>query len=649
MKRKPAPPVVSKHDGDQPDRRLAQPFSGWSHQQMEESVDKFITVSGLEDYDKYIRRGAFLAQSKAAFSIGRPRRDGLSLKDEERHYLDLENSPRRIDKFKQPWRLYALVGVCSLGAAVQGWDETAVNGAQVYYREALGLMDAPGWLGLVNSAPYMCCAFSCWLNYPLNRLLDRRGVIFVTCLISSLTCLGQAFPQTWQQLFVARFLLGLGIGPKSATIPIYAAEAAPANIRGALVMMWQMWTAFGIMCGYIAGVALAGVRDGSNANICNAAANNLLSSQCSLNWRLMLASPMILPLFVVAYVYTLPESPRWLLMRARQGNRKKYEEAFNSLCKLRYTKLQAARDLFLIDHLLEAEDRIMQQEKPFSELFTRGRNRRALTASIITMFLQQFCGVNVTAYYSSTILADPQHASYQPRDALLISMGFGIINFLFAIPAIWTIDSFGRRNLLLSTFPFMALFQIIMVIAFALPGRSSAQHVLVILGMYLFGVAYSPGEGPVPFVYSAESMPLYNRDFGMGIVTSVNWFWNFFIAITWPKFSFAFGTSGAFGWYAAWCIVGFFMILFFVPETKDMTLEELDQVFDHPTMDYVNYGIKELKWLVGRWLLMRKGMKKPPPFLQRKDPDEIYDTRGENYNALGVVYEEVQEDKRATT
>lgn len=67
-----------------------------------------------------------------------------------------------------------------------------------------------------------------------------------------------------------------------------------------------------------------------------------------------------------------------------------------SLCKLRYTKLQAARDLFLIDHLLKAEENIMQQEKPFSELFTRGRNRRALTASVITMFLQQFCGVNVT-------------------------------------------------------------------------------------------------------------------------------------------------------------------------------------------------------------------------------------------------------------
>ncbi|KAF2265060.1 hypothetical protein CC78DRAFT_532691 [Lojkania enalia] len=625
-------------DADRPDRRLAQPFSGWTYERMKKSIDDFIEESELEDYDKYIRRGAFLAQSKAAFATGRERPDDLTLRDYERQALHLEYSQRRIDKFKQPWRLYALVGICSLGAAVQGWDETAVNGAQVYYTEALELTGKDGWIGLVNSAPYLCCAFSCWLNDPLNRLLDRRGVIFLTCLISSVTCLGQAFPQTWQQLFAARFLLGLGIGPKSATIPIYAAEAAPANVRGALVMMWQMWTAFGIMCGYIAGVVLAGVRDGNRPDICNKAAGNLLSSQCSLNWRLMLASPMILPLVVVAYVYTLPESPRWLLKKARQGNKRKYKEAYQALCTLRHTELQAGRDLFLINHLLAGEEEIMKDNKPFSELFTLGRNRRALTASVVTMFLQQFCGVNVTAYYSSTILK--VHAHYSNNAALLISMGFGVINFLFALPAVWTIDTFGRRNLLLSTFPFMALFQVLMVIAFSLPDRSTAQQVLAILGMYLFGIAYSPGEGPVPFVYSAESMPLYNRDFGMGIVTSINWFWNSFISITWPKFNTAFTTAGAFGWYAAWCALGWWMVLLFVPETKDLTLEELDQVFEHSTKTHMEFGMQQLKWWVGEFVLRRKGLKRPV-FLIKGDLEEVFDMRGEE-----TVYEEYLEERR---
>jgi len=111
-----------------PDRKLAQPFSGWTHKQMTESIEAFLLESGLDDYADYVRRGAFLAQSKAAFPSDRVRDDGLSLKPVERQYLDLEYSTRRIDRFKQPWRLYALVGCCSLGAAVQGMDETAVNG-----------------------------------------------------------------------------------------------------------------------------------------------------------------------------------------------------------------------------------------------------------------------------------------------------------------------------------------------------------------------------------------------------------------------------------------------------------------------------------------------------------------------------------------
>ncbi|KAF2175792.1 MFS sugar transporter [Zopfia rhizophila CBS 207.26] len=618
---------------ERPDRRLAQPFSGWTHERMNSSINAFIEESELEDYQDYIRRGAFLAQSKAAFE--NDRNDGLILKESERQALELEHSTRRIDKFKQPWRLYALVACCSLAAAVQGWDETAVNGAQIYYKHAFHLKNDDWSLGLVASAPYLCCAFSCWLNYPMNKLLDRRGVIFITCLISSFTCLGQAFPQTWKQLFAARFLLGFGIGPKSATVPIYAAEAAPANIRGALVMMWQMWTAFGIMCGLITGVVLAGVREGSNPNICgnNSGSANLLSSKCSLNWRLMLASPMILPLFVAAYIYTLPESPRWLLMKARKGNKKKYEAAFMALVKLRHTKLQAGRDLFLINHLLEGEEEIMKQQNPFKEIISVKRNRRALTASVITMFMQQFCGVNVTAYYSSSILVERAH--FTDRNALLISMGFGIINFLFALPAVWTIDSFGRRNLLLSTFPFMAFFQILMVIAFTLKTGSVAQNALVILGMYLFGVAYSPGEGPVPFVYSAESMPLYNRDFGMGIVTSINWFWNFFIGFTWPGFLSKFTAPGAYGWYAAWCVIGWWMILLFVRETKDLTLEQLDQVFEYPTKDHMRHGLDQLKWFVGRYFMGRKSLKKPV-FLHKEGPDEVIITRERGFEEVQV-------------
>ncbi|KAF2500921.1 hypothetical protein BU16DRAFT_185712 [Lophium mytilinum] len=627
------PKVANSRDGPA-DQYMSVPFFGWDQNKMNLEANEFIKLSGLADYASHIRRGSFLAQDRNAFPKDKPRHDGLTLTPDERARLELEQSPRRIDKFKQPFRLWAVVILCSLGAAVQGWDETAVNGAQIQYQYAYGIDGAQnnGYRGLTNSAPYLCCTLSCWLNYPLNRFLARRGVIALTCLISVIACLGQAFPQTWQQLFVARLLLGLAIGPKSATIPIYAAECAPANVRGALVMMWQMWTAFGLMCGYAASVILQYMRDSNNES-CSFAhlrdsssladtQQTLLSARCSLSWRMMLSSPMILPLLVAQYIYTVPESPRWLIQKAHNGNKKKYEEAFLALCKLRHTKLQAARDLFAIHHLLlrQAEitnkSRAGKRRSPFRELFTIGRNRRALTASVITMFLQQQCGVNVMAFYSSSVLLT---AGFSAQNALLASMGFGVINFVFALPAVWTIDSFGRRSLLLATFPFMALFQVFIAVGFLFKG--TARTVLTLTGMYLFSVAYSPGEGPVPFVYSAESMPLYNRDFGMGIVTSVNWFFNFLLGITWPSFETAFHPSGAFAWYAAWCIIGWWMILLLVPETKNLTLEQLDDVFRISVAKHAMHGLKELRWFFHRFILRRRRCQKPI-LIPRHEDDE---------------------------
>lgn len=105
---------------------------------------------------------------------------------------------------------------------------------------------------------------------------------------------------------------------------------------------------------------------------------------------------MVLPLFVVAYVYTLPESPRVLLRKARRtDDHKQYKKVFLALCSLRNTEVQAARDMFLMDHLLAEEQRQTKENKRFWQLFSVPRCRNALLASVITMFLQQFCGVNV--------------------------------------------------------------------------------------------------------------------------------------------------------------------------------------------------------------------------------------------------------------
>ena len=134
---------------------------------------------------------------------------------------------------------------------------------------------------------------SCWLTDPINRLVGRRGCIFVSCLIAALASIWEAFTYSWPQLFVARLFLGLGIGPKSATAPIYTAECSPAPIRGALVMQWQVWTAFGIALGDIISVAFGGITD-------------------DVAWRLMLGSTVVAPVIVCLMIYFAPESPRWV-------------------------------------------------------------------------------------------------------------------------------------------------------------------------------------------------------------------------------------------------------------------------------------------------------------------------------------------------
>jgi len=181
----------------------------------------------------------------------------------------------------------------------------------------------------------------------------------------------------------------------------------------------------------------------------------------------------------------------------------------------------------------------------------------------------------VIAYYSSFIFVD---SGFEQISALSASLGFGVINPLFAIPAVYTIDTFGRRNLLLTIFPLMALFLLFTGFSFFIPleTHSTACVACIALDIYLFGMVYSPGEGPVPFMYSAEAYPLYVRAYGMSLATATLWFFNFVLSITWLSLLAALTPQGGFGWYAAWNIVGSVLVLLFLPETNGLSLEELD-------------------------------------------------------------------------
>jgi len=275
--------------------------------------------------------------------------------------------------------------------------------------------------------------------------------------------------------------------------------------------------------------------------------------------------------------------------------------------------MQAARDLYYIYAQLKVEAEIVGKSnyvKRFIELFTIPRVRRATLASFTVMIAQQMCGINIIAFYSSTIF---QEAGASDRNALLASWGFGLVNFAFAWPAIFTIDTYGRRSLLLFTFPQMAWTLLAAGFCFYIPKDSTAHLGCIALFIFLFAAFYSPGEGPVPYAYSAEVFPLSHREVGMGWAVATCLFWAAVLSISFPRILAAFSPVGAFGFYAGLNVVALVMIFLFVPETKQRTLEELDYVFGVPLKTFMNYQItKTLPYWVRRYIFSDKSAKLDP-------------------------------------
>ncbi|KAM0330134.1 hypothetical protein ACHAQA_004307 [Verticillium albo-atrum] len=580
----------------QVDGSIRNPLDGLPKDELLRRAEAFARTHGLTDETEHFKRAALAAQNPNGF-------DSIpELLESDRAALVTEANHR----WKHPKALYFTIFINSVAAAIQGWDQTGSNGANLSYPEAFGIADVGeacesagtcsrnSWIvGAINSAPYMAICVVSWLTDPLNEYFGRRDIIFIGGIFSLAAPLGQAVSQSWPQLLICRILLGIGMGLKEVAVPVFSAENSPASIRGALVMSWQLFVAFGMVLGFTANLVVVDTGD--------------------IAWRLQLGSAFIPAIPLLLGIYFTPESPRWLMKRG------KHAKAFRSLLKLRGSHFLAARDMFYINAQLDQEADLITASgfgkssffKRITELFTVPRIRRATYASGIIMAAQQFCGINIMAFYSSSIFAE---AGANNKEALLASWGFGMAMFVFAIPALYTIDTWGRRSLLLATFPNMAWALLGAGMSFYIPKDSAAHLGLVAMFTYLYVMFYGPGEGPCPFVYSAEAFPLSHREVGMSWGVSTNNFWAVIVALTFPPMLKGLKPQGSFGLYAGMNIVCLVAIFLWLPETKQRTLEELDDVFSVPTTKHMSFQVKEvLPWWFGRYILRKKD--KPEPQL----------------------------------
>ncbi|KAL8289990.1 hypothetical protein RQP46_002929 [Phenoliferia psychrophenolica] len=508
--------------------KIENPLLGISREQLRRDVEVFAREKGLEEHLPVLQKGAILAQNPLDYDML------PELTAEDRTAIRWEHE----HKWSHPWTLYLTIILCSMGACVQGWDQTGSNAANLSFPQAFGIAEIAGtanyqrntWLvGLINSAPYLGSAFvGCWLSAPLNNYAGRRGTIFITALILIITPICSGLTQTWEQLFVVRLLLGFGMGAKGSTVPIFAAENAPTQIRGALVMGWQLWTACGIFLGYVANVAVADTG--------------------KISWRLQLGSAFIPAVPLACGILFCPESPRWLMGKNR------YPAAYRSLLRLRHHELQAARDIYYVHVQLEAEMALKAGGNYFTrfrDLFTIPRIRRATLAS----------------------------------------------RQVFAFPAVFTIDTFGRSI------------------------RSAK-------GLY----------------HSAEVFPLSHREAGMGWAVATCLFWAAILSMTFPSMLAAMSPTGAFCFYAGLNVIAFCLLFLFLPETKQRTLEELDQVFSVPTSRFMSYQVKEtLPYWIKRYVFFKKEAVLEPLFIV-EGVDDPHAVRGNRRFADDRV-DEVDEKK----
>jgi len=496
--------------------------------------------------------------------------------------------------------LWYSISLCAIGAATQGWDQTGSNGANLSFPEEFGI-DGTGrdeWIvGIVNAIIFLTAGLiGAFIVDPLNHYLGRRGEIFLTAACLTATPIGSAFAQSWQGLFAARFVMGIGIGAKNATVPIYSAEMAPARIRGALVMFWQLWVVAGIFLGFCANVI---VKDTGR-----------------ISWRLQLGSAFIPSFLLMIGIFFCPESPRWLMKHG------KLDQGFQSMDRLRAHPIIAARDYYYSYVIYREELKVAGGQGYFRRLadcFTVPRIRRANYGASTVMIAQQMCGINIISFYSSTIFTD---VGYTPTQALYASLGYGAIQVVSTIPTLFLIDTQGRRTLTMRTFPLMCIFLLAAGLSLLNHSGSNAGQIApVVLFIYLFTICYSLGEGPVAFQYSAEVFPTIQREQGMAWVVCINNTFAGILSLTFPRMRTVMTSTGAFGFYAGLNLIAWGMIFCFVRETKQLTLEELDQVFSIPTRQYLAY---EMNVHAPYWIktnIFRQNIPAPPPLLEKAPTD----------------------------
>jgi MFS transporter, SP family, arabinose:H+ symporter len=424
--------------------------------------------------------------------------------------------------------------VASLGGLLFGFDTAVISGTtreltQTFYLSSNGL-------GFTVFIAVVGAIFGSMLAGIPGDLFGRRDSLRVLAVLYLISALGCAFAWSWTSLVIFRFIGGLGIGGSSVLGPMYIAEVAPAKWRGRLVGLFQFNVVLGILLAYLSNYIVGALLSGAA------------------EWRWKLGIPAAPALLFFLFLFTIPRSPRWLVKKQRVDEAKEV--------------LRVTGEENYEQELQEIVASIDAEHIARDSLFSWKYRLPIFLAVSIGMF-NQLSGINAILYYLNDIFA---YAGFNKVSSDLQAVAIGATNLVFTMLAMSVIDRIGRKTLLLigSVGTAACLGG---VAAIFLSGRRQDLLVWLLIG-YIAFFAFS--QGAVIWVYLSEVFPNRVRAKGQSLGSFSHWFMNALISLIFPSMAAASG-GYPFVFFAAMMVLQFFVVLFVYPETKGISLEEMQK------------------------------------------------------------------------
>jgi SP family arabinose:H+ symporter-like MFS transporter len=438
-----------------------------------------------------------------------------------------------------------------LGGFLFGFDTAVISGAINFLRTQFALSPAmEGWL--MSSALLGCvggAAIAGWLSdkYGRKKVLLLSALLFI---VSAFWC---AIAQTPSPLVIARIIGGVGVGFAAMVAPMFISELSPASLRGRLVSVYQLSIALGILCSYLSNGWLLGV---SASGSVPAFMHYYMVDEV---WRAMLGSNMVPAMMFFLLLLMVPESPRWLI---KNGS---FEKA--NVILTRINGIEKARV-----ELEEIKTTIGSEDGKISQLFDP-KWRVALIIGIALPFLSQLSGITTVMYYAPAIF---EKAGLKGGPVMSSAALMGIFNIIFTFVAIWRIDVWGRKPLLI--WGFAGLSTALFLIGWLFYTNTGSQF---LIGSFIYYIAlFSATLGPGVWVVISEIYPTKIRGRAMSLATLSLFVGSTFVTQTYPILRESLGIGITFMLYALMMLPAAFFVKRVIPETKGKTLEEIEQLWD---------------------------------------------------------------------